>query len=354
MNPLRFLILSLCFMLTGFSNLIATELQTGREIADSTNIEPSLVKQLLWEARDIKSSADNNQIDDREGPQRDPAIILIAPNEIQLDLEPGISEEREITVANNGDEPLEFTTFIDVVSAPDQSDIVNMKVLVLTDNEGLGGGQVMVEGAIEAGVLEENLNVIGSTDFPNIDLYDYDVLAFTDQQRWQYFQTYMWYRELIDEWIQAGGVLLMSGPTTLAIVPFTFPADVFYMDTGFLRSTHNIYEYQGECNPLIHGLIEDENDDLPEEIVVGACNYGAFLRPILQQINGISNVKTIYRQAFNDMAGDDAVTLITYDFGEGHILGSSLYASAFLYQPEDQLKPFYLQFAPALFHLFSS
>jgi len=304
---------------------------------------------LLQDVQDSRSDTEHNQIEDGEQPQRDPAVILIAPDEIQIDLDPGVTEIREITVANNGDEPLEFTTFIDVISAPVHSDIENLRVLILTDGEGLNDGEVMIDGATQAGVLDENMTVIGSMDFPEIDLYDYDVLVFTGRHRWQFYQVYMWYQVLIDEWIRNGGVCIMSGPGVIAVVPFALPGGVWFLDTGFAREVHNICELQGEYNPLIHGLPDDDEDDMPQDINVGSCNKGVFPRMLLDQNMEIENVKTFYVQEINEFIQDNGVTLLTYEFGEGYVLGSSLFAAAFLYQPEDLFEGDWMDGALAMF-----
>ncbi len=280
-------------------------------------------------------SADTNP--DLDGsPDRDDPRIIVQPEQVRFDLDLGESREIAIQVSNEGDDPLIFTSYLDIVAHPDNSDFEHMQVLIITTGEGRGGDHAMLEAARSAGIPADNIVEMSDHEIPEIDLFDYDVIVCSDAHPNMFYQAFNWNREQFVEWVEAGGTLIMNVYTAGTIPSLVLPGGAtHYYSAGNGWDNTNL-QVQGcdQSNPLISGFVDDEDDDLPAEITGAPASRTFFYRPFLIENldNGdLENLQLFYKQSNTE----DNVTLFTYEVGQGNVCAATLCVSGYWYMPDD-------------------
>ena len=277
----------------------------------------------------VQDSISQMNLDSLNAPQRDNPLIDVDVRVIERDINPGQIDQGIVTVTNVGDELLIIETELVLVDRPDDASIERMNVLIVTEGVGNGGDHVMLEAAEAAGVDERNILEVDAREIREIDIFEWDVIVWSDDHENPFYQEYRWYRDRFEEWIEDGGVLIFNcysaGTWPSGILPGG-PRHTHHPLFGWELQNIRINDVDPE-DPIIAGVLDDENDDLPNAIIGDECSRTFFHRGSLVQNQNLGNLQVFYAQANNEQF----VTMFSYDFGDGYVCVSSVNISGFWY-----------------------
>jgi len=263
---------------------------------------------------------------------RDDANLHASPEALLTEIVIGSNGEIDLVISNEGDAGTDFTTSIDVTEDPSVEDVEHLRVLILSSDPDGNGRHTMLEGALEAGVPEGNILEIQPEALAETDLYQWDVLVFSDRNDFLFYHHYWVNKRLIDEWVESGGVLILAAHmTTHNPLPFVLPGQVLYYYGAATHADRNFLEGGIQSsNPLAYGRVNEVGDDSPDQIVGHSASDGALYRSELVNNERITNLSIIYHQEFIAQADIDRwVTLATWDFGAGHVCASTMNVTGF-------------------------
>jgi len=262
------------------------------------------------------------------------AGVTVDPVGISATLAQGEEASQIVTITNSTDAVTPFEVKFRKVDReeerhllPSRDDAGDLQVLVFTDGAGWGGTHAAMEGAIMAGVPEDQVTEVASNRAANIDLDEYNVIVWVCAHGDEYYANYSNNRERFEEWVEAGGILIGNKSNgSIGNPVWTLPGEVPYADgNGEGRNNR-----ERDCdleNPIIAGDPEDEEDDLRDFLDGNSNNYGHFDRSDFLDNENIENQQIFYYSS----ASEELLTIITWDYGRGHVLGQSLTTSAHWY-----------------------
>ncbi|MBT7617012.1 MAG: hypothetical protein HN590_07000, partial [Calditrichaeota bacterium] len=264
-----------------------------------------------------------------EVPRRDDPRIEVDVNEMELEIHAGQIDSRTITITNAGDELLRIETELFFTDQPEVNDLGRMTVLIVTEGDGDGGEHVMLEAAEAAGIAEENVLEVGGREISDIDIYEWDVIVWSDSHENVFYQNYNWWGDRFEEWVDAGGILILNLKSVFTNPPVELPGVIHQWANGaFGFDQVNVREVGvAPENPLINGFYRNDEDDVPNEIIGDECNRTFFWREFIIANENVEDLQIIY----SENRDERCATMITYGFGSGYVCGSTLNLSGLWY-----------------------
>jgi len=262
-------------------------------------------------------------------PRRDEPVIEVDRNELEQVLDAGQVERGVVNVSNTGDQLLRIQSELTFVDQPNIRVLNRMKILIVTEGEGVGGEHVMLEAAQAAGIDERNILEVDSRDIRDIDIYDWDVIIWSDAQNNQFYQEYNQRRERFEDWIEDGGCLILNHCGPVIQPALVIPGGVMvFCNPNIGWAQQNVREDDVDLeNPIIAGFGNDEEDDVPEVIFGDECSRSFIMREFLQNNENPDDMQLIFSHADDDRF----ITMFTYRFGEGNVCCSALNLSGLWY-----------------------
>ncbi|MBC8465814.1 hypothetical protein H8D57_02205, partial [bacterium] len=221
------------------------------------------------------------------------ADIMVDPFGFSTILENEDELVQDLKLINTGEELVTFQikrAVFDLVARDNPEDL---NILIFTDGGGYGGAHAFLEGAIEAEVPEDNVIEVGSAEADDIDLDEFNVIAWCTAHLNAYYQVYNDNAERFEEWVADGGILIMN-PAGSAINPQLEAPGGVVRDNG---ATDQDNDREEDCdleNPLIAGYLDDDEDDFPERIHGTSRSHQAFTRGDFEDNDEIENPQIFY------------------------------------------------------------
>ena len=160
--------------------------------------------------------------------------------------------------------------------------------------------------------IGESYNIVSTSDFMNVNLWDYDLVIFANDQSFSTYNNYASFREYLELFADMGGVIVFGA------------GDYGWADgnlteelPGGVKKSHD-YSYNNyivdASHPIVTGVLTDNqtltNDDLYEYY----CSHNTFIEDTLP-----AGANVILRSS-----DDNYPTLVEYPIGNGWIIASTL------------------------------
>jgi len=160
--------------------------------------------------------------------------------------------------------------------------------------------------------IGESYNLVSTSEFMDINLWDYDVVIFANDQTFTTYSNYSDFREYLELFTEMGGVIV-------------FGAGDFGWSDGSLTSelpggvskikNYCYRNYVSKSNhPIVTGELTNDGTLTDDDLYENYCSHGSFVESSLPM-----GYQVILRAN-----NDDAPTLVEYPIGNGLVIASTL------------------------------
>lgn len=160
--------------------------------------------------------------------------------------------------------------------------------------------------------IGEPYRVVSTNEFLNVNLWDYDVVIFANDQTFTTYQNYSQFKEYLELFAEMGGVIVFGAGD----YGWGNGALTAELPGGVTKTKNYSYrDYVSKSNhPIVTGELTNDGVLTDDDLYEYYCSHGSFIESSLP----------VGHQVILRASNDDAPTLVEYPVGNGLVIASTL------------------------------